>query len=380
MISPTPRLLPLLVLPLLGLTAQPGPEVSHATVRREAGRFFGWPANHGAWQWGDEILVQYRAGSFLDKPPGSHDLDMKQPVTVEQSRSLDGGRTWTHETTPFVVTEPGWGTQGVTDKRPALATPLDFSDPDVIVSFLWEGSLYHSSDRGRTWHGPFALPKLGLHSWQLRTDYLVEGPRTLRAFWSGSFDTLPRDENGGMVFMVLTTDGGLTWTREARVSRRTDATADRHDAVLMPSTVRVSPTKLVTCVRNLSIPPKFGWIECRVSLDNGATWNLQSMPVGDEAGTTPPALTRLSDGRLVLTYGHRKPLRGPTSIRAKISRDDGRTWGEEIILRSGGGDEDIGYTRNLLRPDGRLITFYYWNNDEKTEREIAATIWAPPAR
>jgi len=74
-------------------------------------------------------------------------------------------------------------------------------------------------------------------------------------------------------------------------------------------------------------------------------------PAADEAGTTPPALTRLTDGRLALTYGYRKPIAGPTSIRAKISEDDGATWGGELILRSGGGDEDIGYTRN--RPAAR---------------------------
>ncbi|MBM4082811.1 MAG: DUF1565 domain-containing protein, partial [Planctomycetes bacterium] len=77
--------------------------------------------------------------------------------------------------------------------------------------------------------------------------------------------------------------------------------------------------------------------------------------------------------------GYRKPIAGPTSIRAKISADDGATWGEELILRTGGGDEDIGYTRNALRPDGKIVTIYYWQENEKAERDIAATIWTPPA-
>ena len=45
-------------------------EVEHVTVRREEGRFFGWPANGGIWCWGNEILVQYRAGEFQNKPVG----------------------------------------------------------------------------------------------------------------------------------------------------------------------------------------------------------------------------------------------------------------------------------------------------------------------
>jgi hypothetical protein len=117
-----------------------------------------------------------------------------------------------------------------------------------------------------------------------------------------------------------------------------------------------------------------------VSQDNGQTWELVSTPVGDEAGTTPSALSRLADGRLVLSYGYRKPIKGPTSIRARISDDDGATWGEELILRIGGGDEDIGYTRQVVRPDGKIVTIYYWQEDEKTERDIAATIWTPPAK
>jgi len=112
-----------------------------------------------------------------------------------------------------------------------------------------------------------------------------------------------------------------------------------------------------------------------MATDNGKTWSLQSKPVGDEAGTTPPALSRLPDGRLVLTYGYRKPIQGPTSIRAKLSEDDGKSWGEELILRTGGGDEDIGYTRQVVRPDGKIVTIYYWQEDEKAERDIGATIW-----
>jgi hypothetical protein len=120
----------------------------------------------------------------------------------------------------------------------------------------------------------------------------------------------------------------------------------------MPATVRVSSTKLVCCIRNLTAQPKKGWIECRVSKDNGQTWELASTPVGAEAGTTPPALSRLADGRLVLSYGYRKPIKGPTSIRARISDDDGATWREELILRTGGGDEDIGYTRTAVPAKG----------------------------
>jgi hypothetical protein len=361
----------------------------HVTVRHEKGRFFGWPANGGIWSWGNEILMLYKHGEFQDKPIGSHDINFDRPIVFDQSRSLDGGLTWMHHATTIVSSEDALreaeraaGGQAVRSplKAPALTTPIDFSDPNTILKFDWAGYLYYSTDRGVNWRGPYQMPMFDIFRWQLRTDYLVEDKNTCIAFWSGSKEKFKRDENGGMVYMVKTTDGGLTWTKGARVSRLVDPAEDFHDVALMPSTVRISSSKLVTCIRNLVLYPKVGWIDCRFSNDNGKTWRLQSIPVNDKAGTTPPALSRLSDGRLVLTYGYRRPLAGPTSIRARISEDQGATWGEELILRTGGGDEDIGYTRNAVRPDGKVVTIYYWQEDEKAERDIAATIWTPSAR
>jgi hypothetical protein len=381
----------LLMLPcLLPATETKAIQATHVTVRHEKGRCYGWPANGGIWSWGNEIVVQYRGGEFQDKPVGSHDINYNKPILIEQSRSFDGGLTWTqHTTVPIQITEPEFaGSDGAKFPQfgpplkdvPALTSPINFADPNTMLHFSWGGYLYYSTDRGAKWQGPFQLPLFDLVSWQLRTDYLVEDKNTVLAFWSGSKVALKRNENGGMVYMVKTTDGGLTWTKVAQVSRNPEPSETRHDVALMPATVRVSPTKLACCIRNLTAQPKKGWIECRVSKDNGQTWELVSTPVGDEAGTTPPALSRLADGRLVLSYGYRKPINGPTSIRARISDDDGATWGEELILRTGGGDEDIGYTRQVVRPDGKIVTVYYWNDNEKTERDIAATIWSPPAR
>ncbi len=34
----------------------------HVMVYHRPGQFAGWPANHGIWCWGDEILVGFSAG------------------------------------------------------------------------------------------------------------------------------------------------------------------------------------------------------------------------------------------------------------------------------------------------------------------------------
>jgi len=50
----------------------------------------------------------------------------------------------------------------------------------------------------------------------------------------------------------------------------------------------------------------------------------------------------------------------------------GRT---EIVLRDDGGGTDIGYSRTVQRPDGRIVTIYYFHDQPKGDRYIAATIW-----
>jgi len=89
----------------------------------------------------------------------------------------------------------------------------------------------------------------------------------------------------------------------------------------------------------------------------------------------PPSMVRLADGRLCITYANRDE---PHSIRAVLSSDDGATWGPQYVLRSGAGEPDIGYTRTVQRPDGKLVTIYYWLDKPRVERYIAVTIWSAP--
>ena len=44
-------------------------------VYAEPGRFGGWPANHGLWSWGNEILVGFSRGYYKDLGPELLQLD-----------------------------------------------------------------------------------------------------------------------------------------------------------------------------------------------------------------------------------------------------------------------------------------------------------------
>ena len=85
-------------------------------------------------------------------------------------------------------------------------------------------------------------------------------------------------------------------------------------------------------------------------------------------------MIRLADGRLCLTYGDRKP---PYEMRAQFSRGRGLTWSAPFVLQTGGGGRDMGYARSLQRPDGKVVTLYYYYTPENIYRRIVATIWDP---
>ena len=71
----------------------------------------------------------------------------------------------------------------------------------------------------------------------------------------------------------------------------------------------------------------------------------------------PPHLLALSDGRLLCTYGHRRP---PYGQRACVSRD-GVKWRaeDEIVLRDDADNGDLGYPASAELGPGRILTVYY---------------------
>ena len=78
-----------------------------------------------------------------------------------------------------------------------------------------------------------------------------------------------------------------------------------------------------------------------------------------------------------MIYGYRA---FPFGIRARISVDSARTWGEEIHLRDDGRTWDIGYTRTVQRKDGKVVTLYYYTTHEYREQHITAMVWEPTVR
>jgi Neuraminidase (sialidase) len=205
-----------------------------------------------------------------------------------------------------------------------------------------------------------------------RTDYLINGASDCLLFSSARKIGTGKDDD--RVFWCRATDGGRQFVFGGWI-----VPPDDQFRAVMPTTVRLSATELVTAIRRRRSNNKC-WVDAYSSDDNGRTWRLQGK-VGDTGASNgnPPALILLKDGRLCCAYGNRSN----NQILARVSDDKGKNWQKEIVVRDGympdkHGDADFGYPRMFQREDGRIVTIYYWADQERPQPHIAATIWNLP--
>ncbi len=123
--------------------------------------------------------------------------------------------------------------------------------------------------------------------------------------------------------------------------------------------------------------------------DDGKTW---AAPFATPLWGFPPHLTLLSDGRVLCTYGYRRP---PYGQRACLS-SDGVSWSlqNELVLRDDAPNGDLGYPASVELERGIILTVYYQPDvppgtiqrmdppdPHRTKPGILGTIWrVPPVR
>ena len=350
----------------------------HVVVSVKDGRYHGWPANNGIWSWGDEILVGFTQGDYVQQKGHSIDGDQENHL----AKSLDGGQTWRayRPKSYFRDDNPKYRGEG---KEP-LGAALNFRDPNLVVKVFSQGyhgtedpvgGFFASKDRGDSWAGPYAFT--GLYDGDLngkilsaRTAYLPQDENTCIFFISAK---PPVDnENGNRVGCIQTRDGGRSFEFLSWVMPEDDKAV-----AIMPQTVQLSEDVFVLAYRKIyKNHDGDAAIEIYRSEDRCRTWQFASTVKITEPHSNPPALARLDDGRLCCAYGDRNDFK----IKAQVSEDEGGTWGPEIVVRDDyyrchDRDTDLGYVSMVKRPDGRLVSVYYWATEEHPEQYIAATIW-----
>lgn len=361
--------------------APSGAAIEHSVIYQQDGRFAAWPANGGIWMWNNEILVGFVEAKHVEAR-GLHSYDSKT-ARHKYARSLDGGKTWSIEDA-FDAGQKAIAYDHAIDADKAVAAkpldrPMDFTHPEFVLAFVRLNNnddgpsiFYHSNNKGKSWNGPFSFPNLGTAGVATRNDYFVDGKSSLTAL----ITTAKANKQEGRVASVRTTDGGMTWQFLSYLG-------EEHAGFdIMPSSERLSPTELYTTIRTRT-RTSLDLMTAHLSSDNGATWQRMKDPVADTGhGGSPPAIVRLKDGRLALAYAYRSAHGSRMAMR--LSRDNGRSWGNEIPLRTGdGANRDVGYPVMAQRPDGKLILIYYWNNvvqpGAKPFRYITATTFDPSA-
>lgn len=345
-------------------------EIENNIVYQEEGKFCGWPANEGVWSWGNEILVGFEISSFSKNAKG-HSIDRNSPKYIYFARSLDGGENWKVEKPkeilpPLYMEDPDMFKFGE-NKNSYLREHIDFTNPQFAMK-LRANRFYYSYDKGESWKGPFLLPDFGQKLIMARTDYIVLSSTKCIAFISSS----QTDGHYGESFGILTEDGGLTWNKKSLIDNKFPPKEYKKWAYsIMPSTVMLDSGDFVTTLRQRG--DRGMWIDAYLSKDQGDSWCKLGKVC--ERAKNPPSLVKLHDGRLCIVYCYR--VDKPYGLRAKISEDNGKSWGDEIILRSDSLSWDIGYVRSVQRPDGKVVSMYYYHTKKNPEQHIAATIWRP---
>ncbi len=114
-------------------------------------------------------------------------------------------------------------------------------------------------------------------------------------------------------------------------------------------------------------------VELFASDDDGASWSGPQRVT--ERNEINAHLVRLSDRRLLMTYGNR--VKGRFGVLAKFSSDEGRTWSSPVRLAHSA-SSDCGYPSSVQRADGKVVTAYYSKQSASCDHyHMGVVIWDP---
>ena len=318
------------------------------------------PRYYHAWP----TLAKRKSGELLITYSGGREAHVCPFGRVEMIRSFDGGRTWSWpqvlmdtaiDDRDSGVVETRHGTLLVTTFT-SLAFEKVFSEAkgwDAARTERWNSVMrattadqrkalvgawmLRSTDGGLTWSTPYKVPVMAPHGPVLTTsgrllyagvEYPGEGRRRV-GLWESK-------------------DDGVSWQWVGAIPGRA---ADNSDDFHELHVVEAADGRLIAHVRNHNRENERETLQSESS-DGGRSWSVVH-PIG--VWGLPSHLLRLSDGRLLMTYGYR---REPIGNHARLSVDNGQRWSDPIVL-SDDGTGDIGYPSTVELAGGELLTVWY---------------------
>lgn len=346
---------------------------------------------------GTNLLVAFREASqgsaqlACKDSPCHH--DMKSSVVIHASS--DSGKTWS-----FLSRISFWA--GIND--PALSM---LKDGRILVRWIGMevrpssersqlqgrllahrselgtvsgglGNFYAESlDGGKTWGETQKIDLEGFEFSYSRDPIteLTDGTWILPAYQSSPF-------SAEVSWLIRSWDRGKSWCDPALIVRDINGEKSAFCGTNFNETsvIELAPNKLLACIRADStyysegefIPVGgVGELHFSFSENNGLSWT-PSKPSGIYG--QPGSLLLMGDGKILCTYGVRKK---PYRVCARVSFDDGNTWGDEIVLKDQSPHWDMGYPMSTQTKDGKIHTVYYWVDEKKT-RYIESVAWSFP--
>ncbi len=163
----------------------------------------------------------------------------------------------------------------------------------------------------------------------------------------------------GAGFVFRSADDGKTWREPVAIAA---------DAILHePALFHLGGGKWLAATRS-------NGLDLYASDDDAKSWAHRMKLTG--ASQHPGHLARLSDGRLLLTYGNRVD---PKGVDMRLSVDEGKTWTDPLRVVDFEGDG--GYPSSIQLPDGQVLTAYYAARTAQHPRyHMGVVRWEPPLR
>ncbi len=149
--------------------------------------------------------------------------------------------------------------------------------------------------------------------------------------------------------VAISENDGVSWKWLATIpTREGDDSKNYHEL----HAVEAGNGHLIVQIRNHNRQNHLETLQTE-STDGGKTW---SVPHAIGVWGYPSHLLKLKDGRLLMTYGHR---RQPLGNQARLSTDHGKTWSEPMLISKDAASGDLGYPSTVELDDGSLLTVWY---------------------
>ena len=338
-------------------------------ISHEPQHYHGWPT-----------VARRRSGELWVTWSGAREAHVCPFGKVESMVSHDDGATWTWPRTLLDtaiddrdsgVLETAKGTLLVTTFTSLAYEPMlakaEGWEPARLQA--WRAAHARLDDAARkTELGEWLVRSTdGGLSWSTRIPTIVNsphGPTQLadgRLLYAGKRLWAAEKKIG----VSESSDDGQTWRWLAEIPARAgDAVKEYHELYA----IETADKRIVAQIRNHNAANKGETLQTESS-DGGRMW---SEPRSIGVWGLPSHLLKLRDGRLLMTYGHR---RAPFGNQARLSEDHGRTWSDAMIVSDDGIGGDLGYPSTVELADGSLLTVWYERMKDSPKAALRQARW-----